>query len=189
MKMTALMMCLVLGLVSAPALAAGEDLEKCLERNGLPMHPKDCAMLRRMQAEDRAAEERHQQYRAEMFEARRQAEEARKAEEAKKAAIREAEYLNEKAAIDRQRAETERYRKQAEHDLAMEEAAQQRRCGKDYQVLRIGMKFSRFQDCSWGAVYETRTTTAQGVVDVYRGTFDYIYVKDGRIVGYTKRTQ
>lgn len=68
-----------------------------------------------------------------------------------------------------------------------EESAQKRKCGKDYQRLRIGMKLTRLEDCV-GATYETETVTEKGRVETYRTTFDWVHVKNGVVIGFTKRT-
>lgn len=67
-----------------------------------------------------------------------------------------------------------------------EDASQKRKCGKDYMMLRIGMKIERLEEC-YGAVYLTETTSKRGVTKTYRTTFDLVQVKDGRVVSYTRR--
>lgn len=68
-----------------------------------------------------------------------------------------------------------------------EDAVLQHKCGKDYQRLRVGMKLSRLEDCV-GATYETETVTEKGRIETYRTTFDWVHVKNGVVVGFTKRT-
>lgn len=67
-----------------------------------------------------------------------------------------------------------------------EEAAQKRKCGKDYMTIRIGMSIGRLEDCH-GAAYVTDTVSKDGIVETYRTMFDWVYVKNGRVIGYTKR--
>ena len=67
-----------------------------------------------------------------------------------------------------------------------EEAALKRKCGKDYMVLRIGMKIERLEEC-YGAVYITETVTKDGAIETYRTMFDMVNVKNGKVVSYTKR--
>ena len=69
-----------------------------------------------------------------------------------------------------------------------EEAAMKKKCGKDFGQIRIGMALERFEDCTEAAAYVTDTVIAGGVVETYRSTFHLIHVKNGRIVGYTRRT-
>lgn len=68
-----------------------------------------------------------------------------------------------------------------------EEAVLKRKCGKDYMTLRIGMTIERLEDC-YGASYVTETVSKGGVVETYRTIFDWVYVQNGRVTGYTKRT-
>jgi hypothetical protein len=92
----------------------------------------------------------------------------------------EREFAEEQAALDiRQQA--------ALKEQDKEEAAQKRKCGKDYGVLRIGMSIDRLQDCM-GAVYVTKTVRKDGVIETYRTMFDLVNVKDGKVISYTERT-
>lgn len=68
-----------------------------------------------------------------------------------------------------------------------EQAALKRQCGKDYMTLRVGMKIKRLEQCL-GAIYETETVTAKGRIVTYRTTFDWVYVQNGIVTGYTERT-
>lgn len=68
-----------------------------------------------------------------------------------------------------------------------ETAALKRKCGKDYMALRIGMKITRLEECL-GAIYDTETVSQTGVVKTYRTTHDWVYVQNGVVTGYTKRT-
>ena len=68
-----------------------------------------------------------------------------------------------------------------------ENAAQKRKCGKDFKALRVGMKFSRFEQCNEEPTFITDTVGAGGVVETYRGTFYFIYVKNDKIISYTRR--
>lgn len=68
-----------------------------------------------------------------------------------------------------------------------EEQVKRAKCGKDYKSARIGMLASRFSECTDGLIYVTETLTSKGVTETYRTTFYYVYVKDGRIVGLTRR--
>lgn len=64
--------------------------------------------------------------------------------------------------------------------------AKKRKCGKDYMAIRIGMSIDRLEECN-GAAYVTETVSKGGVVETYRTVFDWVYVQNGRVVGYTKR--
>jgi|GEM_PF-2556722 len=68
-----------------------------------------------------------------------------------------------------------------------ESAAQKRKCGKDFRALRVGMKFSRFEQCNEEPEFITDTMTTSGLVETYRGTFYIINVKNDRIISYTRR--
>lgn len=70
-----------------------------------------------------------------------------------------------------------------------ETAQKKRRCGKDFEKLRIGMSLERFEQCTDGVVFVTDSMTANGMVETYRSTFHYLLVKNGRIVSYTRRTR
>lgn len=67
-----------------------------------------------------------------------------------------------------------------------EEAAQKRKCGKDFGTIRVGISIDRLQECS-GAAYVTETVSKDGVIETYQTMFDMVNVKDGRVVSYTKR--
>lgn len=92
----------------------------------------------------------------------------------------EREYKEEQAVLNKRQQESFQ-------EDAREEAAQKRKCGKDYMTLRIGMKIERLEEC-YGAIYLTETTSKSGVTETYRTTFDLVQVKDGRVVSYTRRT-
>jgi len=70
-----------------------------------------------------------------------------------------------------------------------ERAAKKKACGRDFETLRIGMKLTRFEQCTDGTSFVTETVTKQRVVEVYRSTFYWLHVVDGVIVGYTRRTR
>lgn len=80
-------------------------------------------------------------------------------------------------------------RKTIEQIEREEQAAKKRKCGKDYNALRVGMKLSRIEQCYEEPAFVTETTSAGGTVETYRGTFYFIHVQDGRVVGYTRRTR
>lgn len=60
-------------------------------------------------------------------------------------------------------------------------------CGKDHGALRVGMTVKRFEQCNEALTLQTETVTAQGLTQTYRSTFHWIHVRDGKIVGYTRR--
>ena len=69
-----------------------------------------------------------------------------------------------------------------------EESAREKRCGKDYQALRVGMTLARFEQCWEALAFETETVNATGRTEVWRSTFYWIQARRGKIVGYTRRT-
>lgn len=70
-----------------------------------------------------------------------------------------------------------------------EEADKKRRCGKDFMALRIGMTLDRLEQCYEEPAFVTETVGKGGRVETYRGTFYFIHVRNGRVVGYTRRTR
>ena len=70
-----------------------------------------------------------------------------------------------------------------------EDAARQKKCGKDFRALRIGMSLERFEECHEALSYVTETVGKGGAVETYRATFYWIHAQDGRIVSYTRRTR
>lgn len=66
-------------------------------------------------------------------------------------------------------------------------AAMKRKCGKDYEQLRVGMTLDRFEECNGATSYVTETVGKGGVVETWQSTFYWIHVQSGRIVGYTRR--
>lgn len=69
-----------------------------------------------------------------------------------------------------------------------EEAAQKKKCGKDFGKLRVGMTLERYEECTDGVIFMTETVSKGAVVETYRSTFYYIHATNGRIVAYTRRT-
>lgn len=67
-------------------------------------------------------------------------------------------------------------------------AAQKRKCGKDFQALRVGMTLERYEECTDGVIFMTETVSKGAVVETYRSTFYFIHARDGRIVAFTRRT-
>lgn len=76
----------------------------------------------------------------------------------------------------------------SEIEQEKEEAVKKRKCGKDFMVLRVGMTLERIEQCYEEPAYVTETVGKGGVVETYRGTFYFIYVQNGRVIGYTRRT-
>lgn len=68
-----------------------------------------------------------------------------------------------------------------------ENAAQKRKCGKDFMALRVGMTLDRFEECHEALAYVTETVGKNGTVETYRSTFYLIDARGGKIVSYTKR--
>jgi hypothetical protein len=76
----------------------------------------------------------------------------------------------------------------AARDMQEEERAErQRKCGKDFEALRIGMSFERYEECTEEPSLIGEAVTKDGMIENYRGTFYLIRVQNGRIVGYTRR--
>lgn len=170
-------------LVSGSAWANGEDLENCLTRDGAHIEQKVCDLLRK----EKSVEDAHQKRQAEYLEQSRHQQAERDAEKAKKQAIVDAEDQKRVADLAHQEAENKRYREQLARDEAKEEAAKKLKCGKDYNTLRIGMTLEHLKQCV-GAIYTTKTVGRGGVVETYRTTFDLVHVQNGRVIGYTERT-
>lgn len=72
--------------------------------------------------------------------------------------------------------------------FAEDDARKKKACGKDYGALRIGMTRTRVQQCYEALSFETETVTAAGTTEIWRSTFQWIQVRDGRVVGFTRRT-
>lgn len=67
-----------------------------------------------------------------------------------------------------------------------EQAARKRKCGKDFEALRIGMTLDRYEECTEALAYVTETVSKTGVVKTYRSTFYLIHSADGKIVAYSR---
>jgi hypothetical protein len=164
------------------------DTENCRWSDGRPMNERDCALFRR----ERAKYEEQQQRAADR---QRQAEERRALAAADRAAQQQAkrdaeeraylEYQEAKAARDE---EDRAYRAKLEREEQDRELAQKKACGRDFQATRVGMKLSRFEQCTDGLAFITETVTKGRVVETYRSTFYLVHAVDGVIVGYTRRT-
>lgn len=70
---------------------------------------------------------------------------------------------------------------------AEEREARRRKCGKDFEALRIGMTLDRYEECTEALDHVTQTVTQAGTTETYRSTFYLIQARDGRIVSYTRR--
>lgn len=166
--------------LASNAWAEGEDLENCLYKNGVHIEYRLCNLLREEKAQDDVRRKRQAE---ELNQARSRADEQSANERAAKEARNkqlEREYAEEQAILKKRQ---DAALKEQEH----EEAAQKRKCGKDYGAIRVGMAIDRLEECS-GAVYVTETVTKGGVIETYRTMFDMVDVKDGKVVSYTKRT-
>lgn len=67
-----------------------------------------------------------------------------------------------------------------------EQAARKRKCGKDFEALRIGMSLDRYEECTEALDYVTETVTKTGIVKTYRSTFYLIQSAGGKIISYTR---
>lgn len=174
---------------------ADEDLENCMWRNGYPMSEKQCADIREEVARfgyqpktqpskkiEMGAEELAALYK--QREVDRIEYQAKKAQEQAAAEEKENKRI---AEIARQEAENKRNREQMARDEEKEEVVKKRKCGKDYMALRVGMTLERIDQCYEEPAYVTGTVSKGGVVETYRGAFYFIYVQNGRVVGYTRR--
>lgn len=177
------LMILIVALIASNAWASGEDLENCLTKDGVHMDMNICEILRKEKLEDVAYQKRQIEYREQLN--LKQAE--REAEKAKQQAVIEEGNKKRIAEMSRQEAENKRYREQMERDEAKAETAKKRKCGKDYNTLRIGMTLDNLEQCV-GAVYMTKTVIKGGAVETYRTAFDWVHVQNGRVVSYTERT-
>lgn len=68
------------------------------------------------------------------------------------------------------------------------EAAKEKACGKDFGELRVGMSVKRFEQCNEALSLESESVTSAGRTEVYLSTFYWIQARNGKIVGYTRRT-
>jgi hypothetical protein len=80
-------------------------------------------------------------------------------------------------------------RSQFEIDYERDMAAKQKKCGKDFQQLRVGMTLGRFEQCNESLSFVTESFTQGGVVETYRSSFYWINARNGRVVSYTRRTR
>jgi hypothetical protein len=187
------LMILVMALISNNAMASGEDLENCRWKNGSAIDGNMCAMFRKNKAADDAAKQRQAEKEAEnvcdfpiMVKGKLSY---------KTAPCPKGEFMAtcSKESIDDKGWSSGEIipcppgqRKTIDQIHREEESVQKRKCGKDYMTIRIGMAIEQLEDCH-GASYVTETVSASGVVETYRTVFDWVYVKNGRVIGYTKR--
>lgn len=206
--------------------AEAYDLDNCLEKGGLPMNPRDCTALRKMQAEDDAQDQASKKRQQEATQRALQQRAERQAEDEKNRILEEdqSRQLHDKKAAEEiaqyQKDLADRNKKLSkikadpnnlcsemrmvagqmmsmpcdpdkkepwEIEQEKEEAAKKQKCGKDFMALRIGMTLERVEQCYEEPEYVTETVSNGGTVETYRGTFYFINVKNGRIVGYTRR--
>lgn len=177
----------VMLMVCQLAFASGEDLVNCRWKDGREMDSRDCATFRRVAAEDKAKEDAYKKMESEYHEQFQLKQAERAAEKAKQQAIIEEGNQKRVAEMARQEAENKRARDEWERKEAKEEVARKRKCGKDYNTLRIGMTLDHLEQCV-GAIYMTKTVGKGGVVATYRTMFDWVHVQNGRVISYTERT-
>ncbi|MDX8386052.1 MAG: hypothetical protein R8M11_06005 [Gallionella sp.] len=65
-------------------------------------------------------------------------------------------------------------------------AAKKLTCGSDYKRLYIGMKEDRMIVC-YGAYFESKVIGKDGIVAIYQTMYDWVEVRDGIVVNYTRR--
>lgn len=182
---------LIVALISASAWAEGEDLENCLYKNGVHIEFRVCELLKAEKAQDDLRIKRQADGAEELAALYKQREVDRIEYQAKKAqeqAIVEEKEKKRIAEMAHQEAVNKRNREQMARDEEKEEAVKKRKCGKDYMALRVGMTLERIDQCYEEPAYVTDTVSKGSVVETYRGTFYFIYVQNGRVIGYTRRT-
>lgn len=173
---------------------ADEDLENCIWRDGHKISEKNCNEFRqevkreglkptKQMLEERATADKERQ---DNWIVRQKAEQERKIQDEEHKKKTEREWRENNA---REEAETVHYREQLARDEARDEAAKKLKCGKDFGQLRVGMTLERIDQCYEEPAYITDTVGKGGVVETYRGTFYFIYVQNGRVIGYTRRTR
>ena len=62
----------------------------------------------------------------------------------------------------------------------------EKECGRDYMDIRVGMTLSRVQKCVGEFFLKGQLTTKSGVVDHYTRGGAYLYVKNGKVVAWSK---
>lgn len=183
----------MLATLVAPALAEwkdarGNDLEKCVWYHGKVMDDRDCNLFRRQEqakAADAALGQRLLEESHRKAAEQKERQDAIKAEQQAKADAFKKKFDEEQAEWHKR---TEKIVDENAEEMALEEAARKKRCGKDYQALRIGMTVERVDDCYSMVVYETTTVTAKGTIDTYHTTFHIINFTNGKLSSYTRRT-
>jgi len=189
----------VMALFAGSALGGGEDLERCLNRDGFSLPQSYCDELRKEKAVgdslrqalvDSASGANLEicRWNTGNVIAPDYCEQLRKEKAFKDAEQNERNDRN--AKLEREFAEEQSARKKIQQaalkEQEQEEAAHKRKCGKDYMAIRIGMAIGRLEECH-GASYVTKKVSKDGVVETYQTIFDMVDVKNGKVVSYTKR--
>lgn len=172
---------------AAVGLAQAHDLLNCRWKDGREMSQRDCDLFRRLAAEDAAAEQRA---RAHAEASRQRAEEDERVRAEKKAAAKAQEdqrTAERQAKMAADEAEGKALRTRLDREDTAREAAVRKVCGKDYGSLRVGMALARYRQCNEDPSYVTQTVTQGRVMQTWRGTFNWLHIVDGVIVGYTER--
>ncbi len=186
----------VLGLVMLGILPSSSwadnsknDLVNCIWYDGRPMKEQDCALFRRLKAEEQADTVRQQK----INQAAHQRHEKAKAERQEILDKKKAEYdvyaQKRRAEMAHEADELREYREQLAKKEAADEARKERRCGKQYGRVLIGMSYDRVEDCLEGLAYASRTTTASGEIETYYSTFYLINFKDDKVVSFSRRSR
>lgn len=189
MKAGWLIVALFLATVGGIAVAQTNynDTVNCRWKDGRDMNARDCEFFRQRKASDEAEEAAHQarlQARLAKQQEEREKQEQAKVERNTKEAVRAAEIKRE---YDQQQAEYWQAVQEGKRRREAEEAAQKKKCGKDFGKLRVGMTLGRYEECTDGVIFMTETVSKGAVVETYRSTFYFIHARDGLIVAFTRR--
>lgn len=179
MKTKISMVAVALLAFAGQASAAGPDLAACRFENGTAIAPTVCESLRRSAADSAAKSEQAAQARIQAADqADREKREAAAAEDARRA----------DAAIAARQAQEQELRARAEQwrqEYAASEAEREKRCGKDYGQVRVGMTLQRAAECSGDFSLVHQVQQPDGTLSTFRDGRVFIHVKAGRVVAWS----
>ncbi len=167
--------------------ANANDIENCRWKDGRAMSAKDCDLFRKLKAEDDAKAAAYRQREAARLDVERHRVEQRKNDAAANVAKESDRAAQLRREHDEEKAQNAKLRDVAMKAQADEREARRRKCGKDFEALRIGMTLDRYEECTEAVDHVTQTVSQSGVTEVYRSTFYLIQARDGRIVSFTRR--
>ena len=178
-------------LMSTVVFAAGEDLERCLYNNGIPMDSRVCDLLNKnaaRKAEEQVRMRERRERERELANEQRAQDEAKQQEAQREREAKQAEWQAKE--VKQHAIALKAQQEQIQWEKATAKAASERTakqkfiCGEDYRSPRVGMTLVRAKECVADFKLKGQINRADGVVSMYMAGQTYLHVMDGTIVSW-----